>query len=163
MASAAVFDLDGTLACLPINWEALFEEFKRIMHADVVRPLVDAVSRVDDKTRQEVFLAWDEAELAICEQATKCGEGMKLYRKFKGKPKALVTLQGKAVVTPLLKKLGLKFDAIFTREDTLFREEQLRMAIERLEVPVADVLFVGNVESDAVAALKVGCRFQKVK
>jgi phosphoglycolate phosphatase-like HAD superfamily hydrolase len=88
---------------------------------------------------------------------------MKLYREFAGKPKALVTLQGKAVVTLILKKFGLSFDVVVTREDSLFRAEQLLMAAEKLKVPVGDLLFVGNADTDAAAAQKVGCQFQRVK
>jgi HAD superfamily hydrolase (TIGR01549 family) len=163
MIAAAVFDLDGTLACLPVDWETLFEDLKRVMHADTVRPLVDTVSRLDEKTRLEVFAAWDKAEVAIFESATTCGEGMQLYREFAGKPKALVTLQGKAVVTLLLERFGLSFDVVVTREDSLFRAEQLLMAAEKLKVPPKNLLFVGNADSDAAAAKKVGSQFQRVK
>ena len=163
MIAAAVFDLDGTLACLPVDWESLFEDLKRVMHVDTVRPLVDAVARLDEKTRLEVFAVWDKAEVAIFESATECGEGMRLYRELAGKPKALVTLQGKAVVTLILKKFGLAFDAVVTREDSLFRAKQLLMAAEKLKVPPKNLLFVGNADSDAVAAQEVGCQFQRVK
>ena len=163
MIAAAVFDLDGTLACLPVNWGALFEELKRVMHADTVRPLVDTVSRLDGKTRVEVFAVWDRAEVAIFQSATACGEGMRLYREFAGKPKALVTLQGKAVVTLILEKFGLSFDVVVTREDSLFRAEQLLMAAKKLKVPPKNLLFVGNADSDAAAAQKVGCQFQRIK
>jgi HAD superfamily hydrolase (TIGR01549 family) len=163
MISAAAFDLDGTLACLPVNYEALFAEFKRIMHVDVVRPVVDTVSQLDGKTRQEVFAAWDKAELAIFENATSCGEGIHLYHELTGKPKALVTLQGKAVVLFILKKFGLSFDVVVTREDSLFRAEQLKIVAEKLDVPVQDLLFIGNADSDVAAAQEVGCQFQRVK
>jgi HAD superfamily hydrolase (TIGR01549 family) len=163
MISAAAFDLDGTLACLPVNYETLFAEFKRIMHMDVVRPVVDTVSQLDGKTRQEVFAAWDKAEIAIFENATSCVEGMQLYRELAGKPKALVTLQGKVVVLLILKKFGLSFDVVVTREDSLFRAEQLKVAAEKLKVSVQDLLFVGNADSDATAAQRVGCQFQRVK
>jgi HAD superfamily hydrolase (TIGR01549 family) len=163
MIAAAVFDFDGTLACLPVDWEGLFEDLKRIMHVDNVRPLVDSVSRLDEKTRLEVFAVWDKAEVSIFESATACGEGMRLYREFAGKPKALVTLQGKAVVTLILEKFGLAFDVVVTREDSLFRAEQLLMAAEKFKVPPQKMLFVGNADSDAAAAKKVGCQFHRVK
>lgn len=163
MPAAVVFDLDGTLACLPINWEALYEEFRRIMHVDVVRPLVDVVSRADAQTRWEVFAAWDKAELAIFDGATLCGEGMHVYQEFADKPKALVTLQGRAVVEKLVAKFGLEFNVSVTREDSLFRSDQLKIAAEKLGVPVSEVLFVGNTDTDKIAAEKVGCKFQRVQ
>jgi HAD superfamily hydrolase (TIGR01549 family) len=160
--SAAIFDLDGTIVCLPINWERLFDEFKRIMHVDVVRPLVETVSKVDGKTRLEVFAAWDQAELAVVGTTTLCEQGMAIYRKHAHKPRALVTMQGKNAVQAIMERFGLSFEVTFTREDSLDRVEQLRMAAEKLKIQPRDILFVGNAESDIAAARKVGCLFQKV-
>ncbi len=162
-SSATVFDLDGTLACLPIDWEQLFEELKSIMHIDVVRPLVDVVSKADKKTRKEVFEAWDIAELAIFDRVTTCGEGMKLYDESKDRPKALVTLQGRKIVDIIMNRFGLSFDAIITREDDLSRIQQLRIASEKLKVPLEQILFIGNAETDEMAAKKVGCQFLRLK
>jgi len=161
---AYVFDLDGTLFCLPIDWEQLFADFRAIMHVDSVRPLVDTMSKLDDKTRHEVFDRWDSTELAISENITPCSEGLQLYREAeaKGKPKALVTLQGRRIVEVLMERFQLKFSVILTREDSLFRSEQLQMALEKLKTSAKDALFVGNAENDAIAAQKVGCTFHRI-
>jgi beta-phosphoglucomutase-like phosphatase (HAD superfamily) len=161
--AAYVFDLDGTLACLPVNWETLFEEFKRIMNVDVVRPLVDTISKVSGKTRDEVFYVWDRAEAAAIKGTTFCVEGKTLYHEAEGKPKALVTLQGKKTVDAIVNKFGLTFDVVITREDTLFRSDQLLMAAQKLNVLIQDIMFVGNAETDETAAKKVGCQFHRVK
>jgi HAD superfamily hydrolase (TIGR01549 family) len=158
-----IFDLDGTLVHLPIDYEVLFEEFKQIMHVDNVRPVVTTVSRADEKTRKLVFEAWDKAELAVSEKITMNEEGMKPYRKFMDKQKVLVTLQGKAVVKSILKQSNLTFDFVVTREDALFRVDQLMKAINQLKSEPKNVLFVGNADSDADAAEKIGCQFQRIK
>ena len=163
MIEAIVFDLDGTLVRLPIDYERLFEEFRRIMRMEDVRPLVDTVSKVDGKTREHVFRAWEKAELAVLGKVVANEEGMKIYREHADKRKALVTLQGKAVVDAILKQFGLAFDVLVTREDTLFRVSQLIKAVNELEVEARDVLFVGNTDGDAVAAEKAGCQFLRVK
>lgn len=163
MITAAIFDLDGTLVSLPINWEALFDKLKHIMHVDSVRPLAVAVSQVDRQTQLEVFSAWDAAELAVVENVTVCKEGMDIYRENAQKPKALVTLQGEKVVAKILNQFELNFDVVITREYSLNREEQLCKAIEVLKPPVEEVLFIGNADSDVVAAKKLGCQFQRVK
>jgi len=160
---AIVFDLDGTLVRFPIDYETLFEEFRRIMGVCEVHPVVEVVSRTDGKTRELVFNAWDRAELAVASNTVVNEEGMKTYIEFFEKPKALVTLQGKKVVEVVLKQFGLEFDTIVTREDTLFRTEQLKIAIAQLDVEAGNVLFVGDTEGDAAAAGKTGCKFLKVK
>jgi HAD superfamily hydrolase (TIGR01549 family) len=163
MIEAVVFDLDGTLISLPINYEELLVEFKDIMHVENVRPLVDTVSKVDGETRKRVFRAWDKAELAVSEKINVNEEGMKVYREYAEKPKALVTLQGKKVVKAIAERFGLAFDVVVTRENSLFRAEQLRTAAEKLGVQMENVLFVGNADGDAVAAEKVGCQFLRAK
>ena len=162
MIEAVVFDLDGTLVRLPIDYERLFEEFGKIMQMNEVRPIVDTVSRVDGETRVLVFKAWEKAELAVSANVTSNEEGMIILKTYAEKPKALVTLQGKAVVGLVLKQFGLAFDVVVTREDAIFRVDQLKKAISQLRADAKGVLFVGNTDGDEVAAAKVGCQFQRV-
>ena len=162
MIEAVIFDLDGTLIHVPIDYEALFEEFKQIMHVKEVRPLVDVVSRADDKTRSIVFKAWERAELAIVGKITVNEEGMKTYRKFADERKALVTLQGRRLVEAVMKQFSLGFDLVVSREDTLFRTDQLRKALDQFKSDPEDVLFVGNTDRDAEAAREVGCQFLRI-
>jgi HAD superfamily hydrolase (TIGR01549 family) len=160
---AVIFDLDGTLIHLPIDYAVLFEEFKKIMHVEDVHPVVSTVSRVDEETRAQVFAVWDKAELAVLNKIYVNTEGMKLYQANVDKRKALVTLQGQAVVDAILKQFKLSFDVVVTREAGLFRVDQLIKAGLRLNVNMLDILFVGNAESDAAAAAKLGCQFIKIK
>jgi len=161
--AAVVFDLDGTLVRLPIDYERLFEEFQRIMKVDDVRPVTERVAKLDAGVRAAVFEVWDRAELAVLGGVAVNAEGMRLYEDFVGKPKGLVTMQGKKLVKAVIEKLGLAFDAVVTREDSLDRTEQLKIVAERLKTQIPSVLFVGNTDSDAVAAAKAGCQFVKVK
>jgi HAD superfamily hydrolase (TIGR01549 family) len=163
MTEATVFDLDGTLVDLPIDYERLFEEFRRIMRKNDVRPIVDTVSRLNSVTKEAVFAAWERAELAAADKTATNEVGMKIYKAHANKPKALVTRQGKAVTDVILKQTGLAFDIVVTREDTLIRTDQLRRAIQQLGAEVRNVLFVGNTKNDASAARTVGCQFQRVK
>lgn len=158
-----MFDLDGTLVDLPIDYEKLFEEFKRIMRVENVRPLAETISKTDAETRKRVFRAWDKAELDCCNRITVNEGGMKIYREHAELPKALVTLQGKKVVGAIVEKLKLTFNAVITREDAWKRDEQLAKAAEKLQTTLQDILFVGNTDGDAAAAQKVGCQFLRVK
>jgi phosphoglycolate phosphatase len=160
---AVVFDLDGTLVRLPIDYEALFEEFKRIMCVDEVRPLVDVISRANGRTRALVFKAWDKAEATVSGKITVNEEGRETYRKFASTRKALATLQGRTIVEAVLKQFSLVFDFVVTREDSLIRVDQLTKAINLLKAEPGNVLFVGNTEGDAAAAEKAGCQFLRVK
>jgi HAD superfamily hydrolase (TIGR01549 family) len=163
MIKAVVFDLDGTLANVPIDYEKLFEEFRKIMNTDNVRPLANTVSKANETTRKQIFKAWDAAELTASKKITFNEEGIEVYRKFRDEPKALVTMQGKKLVEIALKKAGFAFKCIITREDTLDRVEQLKEAAECLDVQYKDILFVGNTNNDSKAAEKLRCQFQKIE
>ena len=163
MIKAIIFDLDGTLVNIPIDYEKLFRRIRSIIKVDDVRPLANSISRVDEDTRKHVFGVWEEAELAVSKQITANKEGIKTYREFADKPKALVTLQGKKVVKLILEQVGLSFDFIVTREDTLSRIDQLKKAAENLNTQCTNLLFVGNTNNDFIAADKLGCQFLKIE
>ena len=161
MIEAVIFDLDGTLIHLPIDYERLIQEFRKIAHAESFHPLLEAVSKLDEVARGQVFKIWDLAELAASAGMTVNQQGLRVYSFFATKQKALVTMQGKVVVNAILEKLGLTFDVVLTREDSLSRAEQLKLAAQKLNASFGDVLFVGNSENDALAAKQVMCSFQK--
>jgi HAD superfamily hydrolase (TIGR01549 family) len=160
---AVIFDLDGTLINLPVNYEKLIEEIENITKTEYVGPLTVAVSKLDEKTKKKVFKVWDEAELEALEKMTINDEGMAIYRKFSEKPKALVTMQGKALVKVVFERLKLSFNVVLTREDSLDRAEQLRHVIRSLKTPAEKTLFIGNTKGDLQAAKKAECRFRKVR
>jgi HAD superfamily hydrolase (TIGR01549 family) len=160
---AVIFDLDGTLVNLPIDYERLIQEFGKVASAEGFHPLLETVSKLDEATRGQVFKIWDLAELAAASKMTVNQEGMYLYDCFAKTPKALVTMQGKALVAAILEKLGLTFDVILTREDSLNRAEQLKLSAQKLSTMLENVLFVGNSENDAAAAKQVMCQFQRMK
>lgn len=163
MIKAVIFDLDGTLIQLPIDYPKMYAVFKKIMKTDQIRPLLETVVKLDQETKAQVFKAWDKAELAVAEKIPPNHEGMSLYQKYSDKPKALVTMQGKAIVDVVVDRCALHFDFIATREDSLSRAEQLAIAAEKLKTPLQNILFIGNTDGDAAAAEKVGCQFLRVK
>jgi phosphoglycolate phosphatase-like HAD superfamily hydrolase len=159
---ALIFDLDGTLVCLPIDYEKLFDDFRKIMHVNDVRPFVDKISKLDSQTRHSIYIAWDQAEIAVARDSTVCSEGPMLYYQYESLPKALVTLQGRKAVALILERFHFSFDVIVTREDSLFRTDQLKLALTQLKVTDSNVLFVANTKGDEEAAKVVGCQFRRV-
>jgi HAD superfamily hydrolase (TIGR01549 family) len=163
LIEAVIFDLDGTLIKLPIDYEAMFAEFKKITKTQKIQPLLETVAKLDSKTKKQVFTLWDKFELEASGKVTPNAQGMHLYSEHSGKPNALVTMQGKAFVKTVLDRYGLRFDIVFTREDSVNRAEQLKCSMEKLKTSFQNVLFVGNTEGDALAAKETGCSFVRVK
>jgi len=162
LTEAVIFDLDGTLIDLPINYHRLFQEIGKITKTNEIRPITKTIANLDEKTRKKIFEKWETIELDAFENMTTINEGMNLYKKYHGTPKALVTMQGRTLVKQALEQLTLSFNHILTREDSLFRTEQIRTAAQKLGTNTQKILFIGNTDEDANAAKETGCKFQKV-
>ncbi|MDR0318994.1 MAG: hypothetical protein LBI09_03055, partial [Nitrososphaerota archaeon] len=70
---------------------------------------------------------------------------------------------GRETVHRICQKFNLQFDVVFTREDSLSRAEQLKMAASKLGFTLLDTLFIGNLDNDENAAKQVKCQFFRVK
>lgn len=162
MNETIIFDLDGTLIDLPINYDKLFQEFSKIMKKTEIRPITKTISKLDERRKRRVFEVWETIELDAFENMTIVDEGMKLYKRFSKNPKALVTMQGKTLVQNAVEHTGLSFDFTVTREDSLDRTKQLGIAAKKLKTPLKKILFIGNTDEDSDAAKKTGCRFLRV-
>jgi phosphoglycolate phosphatase-like HAD superfamily hydrolase len=160
---AVIFDLDGTLVNLPINYEALYEKFRNIIGIQNIEPVTETVAALNATLRGKVFEVWTAAEFAVLPKMTPVPEGLRLYQQYEDRVCGLVTMQSKKTVERILRTLNLSFHAIVTREDSLDRTVQIRMAIKKLRLKPESVIVIGDRETDKTAAANVGCKFKMVK
>jgi len=160
---AAIFDLDGTLVNLPIDYDALYAEFRKIIGIQNIEPITKTVAALSETLRGKVYETWTIAESVILPKMTIVKEGAELYEQYSEIPKALVTMQGKKTVEKILSTLSLSFQAVLTREDSLDRTAQITLALEKLRLKPRNVIVIGDRETDKTVAEKVGCKFKMVK
>jgi HAD superfamily hydrolase (TIGR01549 family) len=158
-----IFDLDGTLVSLPIDYSDLYAKFRQIIGGKSVEPLTKTVADLNDALRKKVFKTWTRAEFEILPRMTVVKEGIKLYEQYSEVPKALITMQGKDTTKRILHTLTLTFWTVITREDSLDRTAQIALALEKLRLKPENVLVIGDRETDKMAAEKNGCKFRRVK
>jgi len=163
MIEAVIFDLDGTLVNIPINYEALYKKIIEVAEIDKIEGLTKTLQKLNSKQRIKAFKVWMDEELKALPQMTVNKEGVKLYKAYSNKPLVLVTMQSRRATIKIMKKLNLKFRYIITREDSLDRAQQIKIAIKKLHKEPGKVLIIGDRESDAAAAREIGCQFQRVQ
>jgi len=154
-----IFDLDGTLVRLPIDYEALrlrlYESFNDPLVFDSIYKFLISLDR---KRRQEAFRIMDEFELGSVNKMyvdPTIHEGFKLIRSY---TKALVTLQGLKPAMLVLEKIGIKeeFSIVVTREFSLNRVEQIKYVMDKLGAEDERTIFIGDTENDLMAAKTLG-------
>ena len=161
--AAVVFDLDGTLIQLPVDWKAVRDDLAPSLGGSLERKsifaaIAESTSPKSD-ARRALFDVIDSYEVACVPMVTLIEGATSLLSSIpQGLGVALVTMQGRAVCNRVLERLGLAgfFGEVFTREDSLDRSEQLLLASSALRVEPSTTLFVGDKLSDLEAGRKLG-------
>lgn len=169
-AKGFIFDLDGTLLYLPVDWSDLRKQLKSIAKVSYeVQPIFQTLEKIigeRPELRAPLFQRIDEFELQAAAKA-ELHEGSAGVLELLGEScdLSLVTMQGKKVTEHLFESLRLKdyFSSSFTRDVSLDRAKQLELALAGMQLGRKDVVFVGDRINDLNAARKVGVRFVLVR
>ena len=163
---AFIFDLDGTLLLLPVDWVTAREELSDMMKGplDPLNPIFVTLERFLAKEpgrRAEVLALLDRFESPALERTELYPGAREVLEALKPAKLALVTMQGRKAVDSLFRSLRIdgRFRKIITREDSMNRAEQLRMAARALGVDHSAAVFTGDRRNDLEAAKEVGMRF----
>ena len=158
-----IFDLDGTLFAIPVDWSAVRRELSALLGVRMDgAPLFQTVSdrvAANPTLREKAFEVIDTQELKVVDSARPmAGATELLYALFEVAKLALVTMQGRTTANKVLSnhKLADLFEVVITREDSLDRAEQIRLALNRLGAKPATALFTGDRLNDVVCGRKAG-------
>nr|MDO8061269.1 HAD family hydrolase [Candidatus Freyrarchaeum guaymaensis] len=165
MIEGIIFDMDGVLVSLNLDMKEMTRKVEECLGFKVDRTVFGTLVRLIEKDKElyeRCLSAIDEVEMAAIERTMTVfpDTRMVIEQLSKSYPLALVTLQGRRAALKVLDKLNIRqlFRFIFTREDSLFRSEQIRKAIQALGINKENVLMVGDRKSDKLAAEEVGCK-----
>ena len=160
---AYVFDLDGTLFTIPVDWLNVREEVSKMAGAPIGdAPLflkVEQLISVRPSIRGSLFAMLDLAESKAVAAATPIGGAFELLSRLSKAAKlGLVTMQGSSACDKILGRhhLGELFDVLVTREDSLDRAAQLRIALQALQSLPKDTLFIGDRLNDVACGKIAG-------
>jgi phosphoglycolate phosphatase len=160
---AVIFDLDGTLITLPVDWVAVRDGLRDyLVSEDPFLPLfktLEAKLTQRPEARSGVFSLVDDFEAAAAKHSKLLPGVMSVIKYLSSRSKlAVVTMQGRKVCSRLLEKHGLGrfIEFSLTREDSLDRSVQLQVALKRLSTSSRRTLFVGDRINDFESGRKVG-------
>ena len=169
-ARCCVFDMDGTLISLPVEWDKVRAELQRLTGTSLqFNPFFldfQTIVAKDPLLLGPMLRTIDEYE-AKAVQGARLEEGaMDVLSGLSSKAKlSLVTMQGRPACDGILERLGIGrfFASRFTREDSMDRTAQLRMALESVGAREAEAFFVGDRINDLKAARAAGVRFVMIR
>jgi len=161
LIKAIVFDIDGTLVYLPVEWNKVLEELINLGITDA-RSFLAIISRYHGT---EIFHKINEIvedeELKAIEKMVILDDSPVYVKELCSKYKiGFVTMQSKNVAKRILQLLELDkcSHVVLTREDARTRIEQISKIIGILGVNPNEVLFFGDKIIDAIAAVINGVK-----
>lgn len=165
-----VFDMDGTLISLPVDWTNVRAELRRLTGTTLeFNPFfldVQAIVAERPVLLGPMMRVIDEYEAkAVPLAALEEGARDALSALSQRAKLSLVTMQGRAACDSITERLAIRrfFSSSFTREDSMDRPTQLRMALESIEAKEPESVFVGDRINDLNAARAVGVRFIMIR
>ena len=166
MIRGIIFDLDGTLVRLPIRYDLIQNNLKKIFNTqDEFKPLIAAVISSAKGNSSKL----NEAFESICQEESRAADDLEIIENafgvlqfFKSKQLklGLVTMQCRKAVEKILAKSDQfkVFSSITSRDESYDRKEQIEKTLERLGLASDEAIVIGDRIHDIVSAKKAGCR-----
>ena len=165
---AVVYDLDGTLVRLAVDWDAVAREVGGVLESRGVTPpddlwaMLDRADETGHREAVEATLAAHETEGARNSERLAHADGVP-----RGVPVGVCSLNCEAACRIALETHGLadSVSAVVGRDSLATRKpdpEPLLAVVRKLGVAPERTLFVGDSESDEVAARRAGTDFRYV-
>jgi phosphoglycolate phosphatase-like HAD superfamily hydrolase len=161
-----IFDFDGTLVQLRIDWEELKKELRKLLGSKSsltpLFPSIEALTKNNSELRKKAWRLIEKYESEAVKEIKADFELIELFKKLKTRhfQVALLTLQGRQPLEKALRKLGLQgvFDNIITREETASREQQIKKMLKLFKVKPNQAMVIADRLHDILIASKLGCK-----
>lgn len=159
-----IFDLDGTIVDLPIEWTKVKEKIRKILKNNhSLTPLLPSIEEVavNSELKKKIYKAIDYEEMKVVNKLKFDEDIAKLFEKLRKASfrLALVTLQGSKPAIEALKRMNIYkyFDLVISRDEDKNREKQIKMVLGAMRVEPSQSLIVADKLKDMLVAKRLGC------
>lgn len=150
-----VFDLDGTLVKLPVDWNSVVQQLSEVVGKKVNSVLGVLNQYFNTSLYSRINKVLEVHELKSINELEILDNSVSLLRKLSNRYRiSIVTMQSRRVAREVVHRMGISdiIDTILTREDARNRIEQLSYLLKILDEPSQNVLFIGDKALDVIAA-----------
>jgi HAD superfamily hydrolase (TIGR01509 family) len=153
-----LFDMDGVVVHQRLDFLAI----KREIFGNTEGFILERMEGLPEaeRRRAEAILERHETAAAMTAEPMDGIQPFLAWMETRQLRRGLVTRNSRKSVELVLGRLGLRFDAVVTREDAPPKPapDPVWLACRRMNVEPADVLFVGDYEFDMVSGRRAGTR-----
>jgi len=165
MIKGIIFDLDGTLIKLPINYNAIQINLKEFFNiSEDLKPLIPTIIKMSKNDHEKTKTAFD----LICKEEILASKNFKImndaidilkFLKSKHLILCLVTMQCRNALEKILKQMNISdlFDSVISRDENYDRFEQIQKSLNNISILPSEIIVVGDRIHDVESAQKAGC------
>lgn len=165
MIKGIIFDLDGTLIQLPINYDNIQSKLKLFFNTtENLSPLIPTIIKLSKNDQNKIKIAFS----LICKEEILASKNFKImdeaievlkFLKSKNLILCLVTMQCRIALKEILYKMNILelFDFIISRDENYDRFEQIENSLKNTSLNSFEVLVIGDRIHDVESAKKAGC------
>ena len=165
MIKGIIFDLDGTLIKLPINYNVIQINLKELFNiSEDLKPLIPTIIKMSKNDHEKTKSAFD----LICKEEILASKNFKImndaidilkFLKSKHLILCLVTMQCRNALEKILLKMNISdlFDSVISRDENYDRFEQIQKSLNNISIPPSEIIVVGDRIHDIESAQKAGC------